>query len=261
MRNLAEVSLRPENVASLKREWTAGAFVANASVSTVTVDASGVHLTRTIPETAEDVLDVVDPARGKVLSEIRSALDAPNLAGGRIVVRDTSGHLRAYDHATHELLWSTEQTESTARLATPVIDGTSVFARGSSGNEAALYAFNAATGVRRWKIVLSAGGGAGYYAPSVGGGNVYVADGTGSVQARSEQTGGLSWKVGLGPTAPPEFTPSYLDGTVYVPASTNVRALDAATGSEQWHSTGILHPNSGIAIGTTQVFFTTYDGR
>ncbi|HXJ62807.1 MAG TPA: PQQ-binding-like beta-propeller repeat protein, partial [Actinomycetota bacterium] len=187
MRNLSEVSLRPDNVTSLKREWTADNFFVTSSVSTPAVDASGVHVARSTSDTAEGVLDVLDPARGKVLSEIRSAVDAPNIAGGLIVVRDPSGHLQAYDHATHALLWSTEQNEATARLSAPVIDGTTVFARGSTGNEAALYAFNAATGARRWKVVLSAGGGAGYFTPSVGGGNVYVTDGTGSVQARSEQ--------------------------------------------------------------------------
>ena len=81
MRNLAEVSLRPDNVTSLKREWTADNFFVGASASPVVVDASGVHLTRTTPDTAENVLDVMDPARGKVLSEIRSAVGHPEPRG------------------------------------------------------------------------------------------------------------------------------------------------------------------------------------
>ena len=108
----------------------------------------------------------------------------PVISGGRVYASSASGRLVAYDESTGARVWSSATTDSAAQLTIPTVSGGILYARGTSTGEAGLYAFDAATGARRWKVTLgTAATGQGNTIPAVANGLVYAADDNGYVYA------------------------------------------------------------------------------
>ena len=172
----------------------------------------------------------VSASGGKVYNQVFSA---PAVVDEAVYIGTDSGHVRALDASTGDLLW--EYETPTDVILTPVVDEGVVYATGSF--DGFLYALNASTGEPIW--VYKEGDRIGSLA--VGGGTIYtLAHGilVDNVHALDSSTGEFRWRV----TGYEALGPFLSDGAVY--ASTigqsedgpviGVGAFDAETGEVLW---------------------------
>ena len=194
--------------------------------------------------------------RKPVLSRIESGASVdPSLAGVAVVLppAETNSEWpqaggtasKSYGHLTlaenPSRAWTVQIAGGGERrrlAAAPVIGGGMLYAVDTAG---VVYAFDAATGARRWTYRMEVadnvqnaafGGGASYNE-----GRVYVTNGVGEVAALDAQTGAEIWKVQ--PAGPLRGSPTIAFNSVYVMTQNNqIIALDAATGEELWNESG-----------------------
>ena len=194
--------------------------------------------------------------RKPVLSRIESGASVdPSLAGVAVVLppAETNSEWpqaggtasKSYGHLTlaenPSRAWTVQIAGGGERrrlAAAPVIGGGMLYAVDTAG---VVYAFDAATGARRWTYRMEVadnvqnaafGGGASYNE-----GRVYVTNGVGEVAALDAQTGAEVWKVQ--PAGPLRGSPTIAFNSVYVMTQNNqIIALDAATGEELWNESG-----------------------
>ena len=161
------------------------------------------------------------------------------------------GGLDAIDVATGSTRWRFATGNSEA-LATPTVDGDSVYVAGFDGN---LYSIDATTGEERWRapvgdartsspvvadgiVYVTEGPFAG--SPAVVGGLIFVGDGfEGELLARDAATGTERWR--------------------FSPPARGLFALDAVSGEERWHvaTEQLVHTTPAVADGV--VYFSDYD--
>lgn len=171
----------------------------------------------------------------------------PEAGATPVGVAHMAGALVAFDARTGEEVWSYE----TARAGNfaPAIAGGLAYVLGEDGT---LHAVDAATGVRRWTVSVSADTTRGLAAsPAVAGGAVYVADRLGRMHAFDAKTGDERWSALIGGNYPtgaavagdtvyvgtfanPPLDPNEPPDPVLPEGAQRFYALDIATGSERW---------------------------
>ena len=110
-----------------------------------------------------------------------------------------------------------------------------------------LYAFDAATGTKKWSVPLTP-----QSSISVGGGNVYMIEAGPALVARHESDGAVAWKA---PLTADVFNvgsqpPVIASGRVMIATNDHVLSFDAATGAAAW-STAIARASFASNPGTS----------
>jgi outer membrane protein assembly factor BamB len=132
----------------------------------------------------DEVIAAIDAATGKVIWQDRYAApyrmssaatahgpgpkSTPVVAQGRLIALGISGILSALDAATGKVLWRKPAPAAPPLYGTamsPIVDGGLVIAHVGGHDSGALTAFDAATGVEKWKW---SGDGPGYASPVIG---------------------------------------------------------------------------------------------
>jgi outer membrane protein assembly factor BamB len=162
---------------------------------------------------------------------------------------------------TTNVTWTYEPTTNAATSASAA--GGLIFTASHDGSVRAL---DASTGSRRWTLYT---GGSIHYPPSVAAGKVYVGSADGWVYCLDAATGAIAWRFRAAPAE--RLIPVYgqfsstwpvasgvlvESGVVYAAAGianhdgTHVYALDAETGTVQWHNhaSGALHPETSAGV-------------
>lgn len=172
---------------------------------------------------------------------------APTIADGTLYVPRNGpqdGIVFALNAADGSEKWAIGEGDVGDLLGSPmsvtgvsVSDGVAHFAVGTDAGVGALYAVDAATGERRWRVDLPrAGGGTGNIAtPTVADGRVFFA--TNNALFAFDSDGTERWREeirGFTPRYFTEMSPAVADGTVYFPDGDGLAAVDAATGERRW---------------------------
>jgi outer membrane protein assembly factor BamB len=218
------------------------------------------------------VVVALDAATGAVRWRVEldggAGTSSPAVAGGIVYVATMGGGLYALDAATGAVRWFAPLINVQPFSSPAVVGGTvyvgessspavvdGIVYYGSSGSPSTVYAFDAATGVRRWQTAapeagihaLDAETGAVKWvfataapvesAAAVAGGLVYAWDTAGGLYAVDAATGQERWQQQIGFTGG-HGAPGVADGMVYSlnmgPPGSDLVALDAATGTERW---------------------------
>jgi outer membrane protein assembly factor BamB len=202
-----------------------------------------------------------------------SLRSTPAVVDGRVYVGGgDSGTFHALDAATGTPVWSFPTGDRLTYAAPTVADGTVYFGTGwGEGNGGWVYALDATNGALRWKAFV---GGQIYFAPAVGGGNVYAASYDAQrLVALDAATGSLEWSL---TRTDDSFAamPSYDAGRLYVATNNfdtgvgSVLAVDANTGAQVWEATGhgdgagnapVVHGDVVIAGSSTNNWVAAYD--
>jgi hypothetical protein len=108
--------------------------------------------------------------------------------------------------------------------ASGVVDGMTPFPSG-------VYAFDAATGTKKWSVATTP-----QSSMAASGGNVYLVEKGGALVARSEATGAVVWSTPIGDAAQTigSAPPVVAAGKVIVGTASHVLGYDAATGKQAW---------------------------
>ncbi|MFB6106007.1 MAG: PQQ-binding-like beta-propeller repeat protein [Halobacteriaceae archaeon] len=151
-------------------------------------------------------------------------VSAPALAGGWLYLGNARGRVVALRTRTMTRAWN--RTLTGPLTAAPAVGRDTVYAPSLDG---VLYAFDAGTGVTRWRTSLGAA--SFLTAPAVRGGTVYVGSGSGVHAVWPNGT--VRWHAATGDGV--VTGPAVANGTVYaVDRGRRVHALDAATGEQRW---------------------------
>ncbi len=186
---------------------------------------------------------VPDPDPG--IADLPVTLPAPTANAGWPQEGGAPGHAMGHLAASGDLavLWSVGagagSRDDSRILAQPVIADGRVHVMDA---DAAVGAFDAATGAPLWRVGLAREGDDG---DGVRGGGIAVADGRifattgfGDVVALSAEDGAEAWRSALG--APVRAAPTVRDGRVFVATiADELIALDAASGRELWVHAGL----------------------
>lgn len=158
------------------------------------------------------------------------------------------------------LLWRFSDSDLTAGdfASSPAVVGNRVYAGGADigvfQRSGAFYCLDADTGRQIWRVETTQEV---YSSPAVVGGRVYVGEGlhenTGSrLRCLNAANGRLIWDFQVKSHA--EGSPSVIEGRVYFGAGDDgIYCLDAATGKEIWHFTG-LHIDAAAVVQGGRVF-------
>ncbi|HEX7254833.1 MAG TPA: carboxypeptidase regulatory-like domain-containing protein [Gaiellaceae bacterium] len=172
-----------------------------------------------------------------------SLRSTPAVANGRVYVGGgDSGTFHALDAATGAPVWSFSTGDRLTYTTPTVVGGAVYFGTGwGTGNGGWVYALDAESGTLRWKTFVGAQI---YFAPAVGGGNVYAASYDAQrLVALDAETGSERWSL---TRASDSFAamPSYDAGRLYVATNNfdtgagSVLAVDAETGDVVWEAAG-----------------------
>lgn len=189
---------------------------------------------------------------------------APTVADGRVVAGTTGGVLHAVDAQTGERHWEVQApvpneaatpgpNNSRAFRASPAVAGDTVYASNMNGR---LYAFDAATGDRRWAFDAGQRIEA---APTVVGETVYVTNGS-EVIAVDATDGTRRWTYRDEPGSA-ITSPAVADGTLYTAVgpsygNLSVTAIDLAEQSVRWRQGG--RPQDDPSVGGDTVYIGLY---
>ncbi|MFN8534206.1 MAG: PQQ-binding-like beta-propeller repeat protein [Dehalococcoidia bacterium] len=161
----------------------------------------------------------------------RAPQGAPSLAGGRVFVGSGDGFLHALDALTGKPIWSKPLG---GRLATPVVDGTRVYAlTGTDSSYGMLYALETGDGREVWRRSVNANG---HQSPVVGNGQVVIS--SNRLYGFSVDTGQQIWTYGDDTGV--AYEPAIVNGLVVAADDGKLVAL-APSGQEVWWTTS----NSG----------------
>jgi outer membrane protein assembly factor BamB len=162
----------------------------------------------------------------------------PTLARGRLFLSTFAGRLVALTPWSGRTLWRHDSTR--CAWAEPAVAGGLVFQTfllrpprclAADGGGGELAAFDARTGVVRWRAALPPT----ESSPLVAGGRVWVGDWSGGVSAFAARTGRRLWRFQADGAV--KSSPALDRGTVYVASyGGSVYALSAATGRELWRA-------------------------
>jgi outer membrane protein assembly factor BamB len=151
-------------------------------------------------------------------------------------------------------------------VSSPAIANGIVYVGSGDGG---LYAFELATGVRRWKYDAASPVSS---SPAIGGGLVYAESREGSIFAVDAATGARRWRITTGKDLPLPWghesgdyflsSPAYVDGTIVVGAGDGgIYALDATTGRRKWRAQTEGRVRASPAVANGKVYAGSYDGR
>jgi outer membrane protein assembly factor BamB len=142
-------------------------------------------------------------------------------------------------------------------------DGRAILVVGGSSPDCAIYALDAVTGQRIWRVQTQifnmdndVGAGATISAPGVNGfadGVAYIAGKNRIVYALNLRTGAEIWKFSIRADVPRVFgatrsTPAIVGNRIYIGYGAGVYALDARTGAKVWRSNGGTEVISSPAV-------------
>lgn len=170
---------------------------------------------------------------------------APTISGETVYVRTARG-AQAYDLHGGSTRWESEDLPRFKTNLPPLVpDLAPAFAEGRLfiPNPESVQAVDANTGESLWEAENDQV----RAAPAVARGTVYVSSVGSGVQALNAETGEVNWSwSGAGCWT----SPAVASETIYVTESTDVVALDAATGEEQWRY--FIHGDSYSAPAVTE---------
>jgi outer membrane protein assembly factor BamB len=192
------------------------------------------------------------PTKGRVLS-------SPAYGDGKIFIADDEGEVAALDLEGRQI-WSFKAEYPV--LAAPVFDEGRLYVLQADEN---LFCLRASDGTPLWqygRTVIRQGGIWRGTSLAVGGGQVYLGHGDGSVIAFGAEAGGVAWKakISTSPLFPDVIAgPVFDSGIVYAGTREGpLTALDARTGNILWTKPyGLV---GGIAVGEDRLYFGTPDG-
>jgi outer membrane protein assembly factor BamB len=159
---------------------------------------------------------------------------APVIAGGRVYLGARDRAVYAVDLASGTVAWKA-RTQGRVDPSVAVADG-AVFAvsENPTSGRAALDAFDAVTGKRRWTF-SPARLPAGATAPMVAEGLVYAGFGDGTVRAITAATGSERWSEAVRTDFNPLSSPAFTGGLVFVlDRDGGLYAFDGQTGRRRW---------------------------
>ena len=179
-------------------------------------------------------------------------MQSPAVANGVVYVGSSDGYhgyLHAVSATTGTKLWK-YRTEAPIDSSPTIVNGV-VYVGSTDGY---LYAFNAATGIKKWEYLVPET--MLQSSPAVANGFVYVVGNNKQTYAINAATGEFNWTAYTG-TEITWVAPAVANGVVYVGSTDHkVYALDAATGAKKWsYTTGgaILISSPAIANGVVYV--------
>jgi|CXWL01.1.fsa_nt_gi outer membrane protein assembly factor BamB len=162
----------------------------------------------------------------------------PAISNGKMYIQGSTGNneIICVDAVTGNSIWN---TICLASSSAPTIDNGSVFISSSVSTSQYLEAFDASTGIFKWRYIPVRGGI--FPSPIIScpialDNNVYSGFHYGQFYALNKATGTATWLFGSGTDSGVWFSnPAAANGVVYVGAyDNNIYALDAATGILRW---------------------------
>lgn len=163
---------------------------------------------------------------------------APAVSDGAVYAASEDKKLYAIDADTGLARW-TFPTGS-PMIAAPVVSDSTVYISNSGG---ALYALDARTGAQKWSFAAEKG----ITAPVTPGDTlIFVAGNDGTVYALDRASGKALWQANLKTIV--DAQPVVANGRVYVSASSEMFALDAANGAVVWRLRDMTHLFKGAPL-------------
>jgi outer membrane protein assembly factor BamB len=173
-------------------------------------------------------------------------LRRPAIHDGTVFAVNWPSQVSAYDAATGTRRWQKSHDEQ--MVLAPTATDSSVIVPDRTG----VTAHNTSDGSERWRFAHD--GNATEGAAAVANGRVFVSSGEqdGAFYALDLATGDPLWSTSVGD----EGTPAVADGVVYVPskASSELIALDAATGTVRWRFKTQFFPSTPV-VSNNVVYF------
>jgi serine protease len=157
---------------------------------------------------------------------------SPVVADGIVVIGSLDGNAYALELRSGTLLWS-DQLAAPVVASSAAADHVTYIAAGNR-----LRAYEAAHGALQWTAYTN---GPIRSSPTVANGRVFVGSDGGRVYAFDATSGQQAWSVQA--SGPVSSSPAVADGIVYIGSTTDLVALDAATGATIWGASG----GSGLA--------------
>jgi outer membrane protein assembly factor BamB len=211
-----------------------------------------------------------------LVADTTGILYAIDIASGAERWRLTIGGFAASPVVAHGVAYVATSSRSGATVAPAVADGVVILAAGATTtgpSETTLWAIDAATGTERWHkddlpetsglyAIEATTGGVRWQTSTrafasglaVSEQTIYAGTGIdGVLVAIDVQTGVERWHVALHQPFPEQFAPAVADGRVFISVrSSDLIALDAATGTELWRVPG-TNTSSSYWIGSPTV--------
>ena len=154
---------------------------------------------------------------------------SPAIVSRRVYTATADARIVALDAQTCAPVWSREIGYS--GFSSPAVADGLVYVGTSEALSGTFFALDAATGDVRWTADMP-GGVTG--APSVAGGRVAVATGTGALHVLDAATGASLWSRASATTMAALTTTAIAGGVVYFSSSATVKAFQASTGKQLW---------------------------
>lgn len=261
---------------TLRRKWRISVGEGHASPV-----AAGGRLFVFARQGENEILRAVDPAGGKVLwtsshaapytvnpaatKHRKGPKSTPVADGGRVITFGISGILSAHDAATGKVLWRKEfgkEYRETSPLygaaMSPIVEQGLVIAHVGSDDAGALTAFDAGTGVVRWRWTEDGPGYASPVAVSLGGRRQVVTQSVRNIVSVDAKDGRTIWKIPFTtPYAQNSVTPLVLGDKLIISGLSNGTMCVDGAGKVVWHNKELgMYMNSPVTVGETIYGFT-----
>ena len=205
------------------------------------------------------VLTAFDASTGAIAwsATVGTVSSAPVLSGGLVYAGGPKQSVYAYDASTGALVWSvSESTDPASMYATPAIANGVLYALSyptTAVPVSTLRAYDASTGAPRWSKSI----GTPAWAVAAAGGRLFLQC-IEDVRAYDASDGTFLWSFFTGQNDTASSTRPAIDGsTVFaLVTGSSLYALDAATGTEKWHTAASAFNSPAVANGV--VYTTAY---